>query len=78
MRRDGEIKVEISEELIHKLEALTDKTGPSGFPWTPEKDAALLRYWKLKRQDDVAKVLGCSANTARFRYRELTRNVEEN
>jgi hypothetical protein len=76
MRRDSEIKVEISEELIQRLEQLEDRRdGHPGWPWTPEKDAALLRFWKIKRHEDVAKVLGCSRNTALERYRELTRHV---
>ena len=49
------------------------RLGTKGFPWTPELDKILLEYWPVKRQSDVCRALGCSLNTARTRYRDLTR-----
>ena len=69
----GDITVEITEELERKLEALENtRIGPARFPWTPALDAALLKYWPVKRHMDVAKTLGCSDVVALRRYRELT------
>ena len=70
----GEVNFD-SEELRQLLESLPDsKTGPAGFPWTPELDNILLTYWNVKRQQDICRVLGCTSNTARNRYRELVGN----
>lgn len=55
------------------FESLPDvKLGVAGVQWTEDMDAALLKYWTVKRQCDVAKLLGVSEDTARKRYRELT------
>ena len=55
------------------FEALPDaRIGSAGTKWTDEMDDALRKYWKVKRQSDVAKLLGVSEDTARKRYRELS------
>jgi hypothetical protein len=67
-------EVKINADLLAALDALKPKQkGALGFDWTPELDAALLRYWPIKDQKEVCAVLGCSPNTARARYRELTK-----
>lgn len=57
------------------LDGLPDRhEGNPGFPWTPELDQLLLRYWPTKNQEKVARLLGCASSTARKRYDELTEN----
>lgn len=62
----------ISEEMLKQFEALPDVEIGKHFEWTPEKEALLLKYWKVKRQSDVCKLLGVTENPARKKYRELT------
>jgi transcription initiation factor TFIIIB Brf1 subunit/transcription initiation factor TFIIB len=70
------VSVDIDTALLERLESLPDKqTGRGGHAWTEQEDAILRRYWPIKRQSDVAKVLGMSQDTCRKRYREL---VDEN
>ena len=67
------IEVQISPEMLEKLEALPgNKCGQKGREWTAEQDAALLKYWRVKRQEDVAKLLGVNTSLARKRYIKLT------
>ena len=67
------IEVQISPEMLAKLEALPgNKCGQKGKEWTEEQDAALVKFWKVKRQQDVAKLLGVNTSTARKRYLEIT------
>jgi hypothetical protein len=67
--------VKLDPTALHAaLAELPDaKLGTKGFPWTPELDQILLEYWPTKRQSDVCRLLGCTANTARVRFRDLTR-----
>jgi hypothetical protein len=63
-----------AESLLRAIENLPDtKYGPVGFEWTPELDEMLVKFWKVKRQSELCKIIGCSPNTARNRYRELTK-----
>lgn len=58
---------------IAALDALVDSSFSSGrVIWDKEKDAALLKYWPIKRHYDVARILGHSKDTCLNRYRELT------
>ena len=61
-------------DLLDAINSLPDRAHcvPGGYPWTPEKDAALMAGWNIKPQRMVARVLGCTERTARKRYRELT------
>lgn len=66
--------VEIPGDLLARIEALPDRVGHlRGRAWTPEEDAALLKYWPIKTQADLARALGVSIGTARDRYKLLTR-----
>lgn len=58
---------------LSALDALPEKKRP-GWPveWTAEADAALVKYWKVKRQPDVAKILCRSVSACAKRYEELT------
>jgi len=58
------------------LEAALAACGNTGYgrnsrPFTPEEDAAILKYYQIKRKDDLAKVFGCCAETLRKRYNVL-------
>jgi len=68
MPRQNEISIDLSA-----LEALPDKcnTG-TRINWTPELDAALLKYWPVKRHDQIAKILGICQTSCVARYRQLT------
>jgi len=61
----------ITEEMLRQFEALPDVEVGKHFEWTPEKETLLLKYWPVKRQVDVCRLLGVSENTARKKYREL-------
>jgi len=65
--------VTIDADLLADLEAMPVKKQQGiKYEWTEERDAILLKYWKIRNHRDVVKVLGCSVNTALDRYRELT------
>jgi hypothetical protein len=65
-------------DLLSRIDALPDKCiGVKGHPWTPDEDTALLKYWPVKRQSDIARALGLSENTCRDRYRLLLAETEE-
>ena len=62
----------ISQEKIEILESLTNSDEkPWAAKFSAEDDAILLRYWGVKKQSDIAKVIGYSINVCRKRYREL-------
>jgi len=64
--------IEIDAEMFEKLESLEDTRMNIGFKWTPELEAVLLKYWPVKRKDDVAKIIGTYTQECRRKYRELT------
>jgi len=72
------IEIEIPADLRERLESLPDSAQKPGITWTPEMDAALLAYWPVKRHTDIAKILGVSENSARYRYRFLTEGQHGN
>ena len=63
----------ISEtELLERLDDLPDRhSGARVAEFTPEQDAALMKYWKVKRQSDVARIIGFCTNVCARRYNEL-------
>ena len=69
----GMREIIISDELLQQLEALPKAV--SGKPkslFTPEEDAILLKYWGVKRQVDICKIIGKCVNACRDRYLVLT------
>ena len=59
-------------DLMAAIMALTPtRIGAPAKVWTPEMDAALLAGWTTRRKSDVAKLIGCSIDTARKRFEEL-------
>jgi hypothetical protein len=71
MSKSEKVEITIPEDLQERLDALPNKANPVWRVWTPEMDAALLKYWPIKRHIDVAKALNISAGIALKRYREL-------
>lgn len=57
------------EELINALPP-PSKYG-YGITWTPEMQDVLLKYWRIRDQHGIAKILGVSHSTAKRKYREL-------
>lgn len=61
------------DEWMAQFEAL-----PAGGPnkprhmWTEQEDKALLKYWPVKRQAEVARLLKLNISTCREQYRKLT------
>jgi len=71
----------IDGSLLDAINALPDRAHcapDGGYPWTPEKDEALLAGWNKKPQYLIAKILGCTPRTARKRYLELTNEQHDN
>lgn len=67
------VKVNIDPATLERLEALEDaQSGARRHQWTDEEDAILLRYWPVKRKEEVAAILGYGQEMCRRRYRELT------
>ena len=64
-------KVTLDDETVKKFEALPPKK--LKINWTPEMDALLLKYWKIKNGRDVGRLLGYSETSCRRRYDELTK-----
>jgi hypothetical protein len=64
----------IPDEIERALDALPNKRTP-GIPrqWQPREDEILLRYWGIKRQQDVAKILQRCIHSCLDRYRILTK-----
>lgn len=58
------------------FEALPDAKSGRGRAWTTDEDDVLRRFWMVKRQADVARLLRVSEDTARKRYRELTGEIK--
>jgi hypothetical protein len=66
-------RVEVNMDLKALEELPNTRTGASGVYWTREMDDALLAHWKRARKEDVARIIGVAEDTARKRYRFLTR-----
>ena len=65
-----DVLINVDPELLKKIEQLSK--GSNRNPWTPEKEALLLKYWPTKNHQDLAAVLGVHVNTALNKYKELT------
>lgn len=62
----------ISDELLQQLEELPiAKAGQKKMVFTPEEDQVLLKYWGVKKQSDIARVLSKSIGVCRNRYESL-------
>ena len=73
LERMDPVTVEISPEMQGKLDRYGNtKIGAPARQFTPEEDAALLKYYMVKRKDDLERVFGCCATTLRKRYNKLT------
>lgn len=63
--------INIDSDIIAKFESLPEKQNQGS--WTPEKDALLLKYWPIKKCDEVANLFGKSVTACRDRYTKLSR-----
>jgi len=63
--------IEISPELKAQLDAIPDSTYRQGFIFTPEHDIIIKEYYNRKPKEALCKIIGCSENTLRSRYRAL-------
>jgi len=70
MRSLDVTEVDISSELLDRLESLPDSR-LGARDWTDEKRAALLKYWLIKKCEDVASALGMSEKACRKEYNRL-------
>lgn len=65
------VEININEELLKKIESLPDKNpGIRQRNPTEQEKEIIKKYWKVKRQTDLCKVLGVSVSTARRWYEE--------
>ena len=64
--------VTIDDETVKKFDALPNRT--KLIRWTPEMDAILLKWWKVKQRRAVAAIFDCSETSCQRRYEELTKN----
>ena len=73
LERQSLVKVEISPEIMEAIEGCRDTSnGNHGRVFTPEEDAAILKYYNVKRKEDLARVFDVCAETLRKRYNKLT------
>lgn len=72
MQSTHEQYAEISAELAAKLDAIPDKKAGLVVEFTPEMDAAILRYFQRKPKKALAKALGIGQERLKARYLELT------
>lgn len=64
------------EELRAALDALPNASkGPKAIEWSGVQNTMLLVYWPIKRQSDVAKVLGRPVGACREQFEKLTKET---
>ena len=77
--RPESVTVEIPPDMLAALEGCQDSVGGrNGKQFTPVEDAAILKYYPLKRKEDLARVFHCCAETMRKRYNTLIEMEENN
>lgn len=64
--------VEIPADILALIESLPDKKEKNVISWEPWQDEVLRRYWGVKTQEDISKVVGRCTQGCRRRYKELT------
>lgn len=74
MQSSDKTRVEISEELLKQLEQVADV--PKRVQFSPEIDAAILKYYDKKQKEELAKVLGLSRDAMRKRYKDLIKEQD--
>lgn len=62
---------QIDPARIADFEQLPGRSKYAGTLWTKEMDFLLMKYWQIKDQRAVAKMLGIGLRTATARYRKL-------
>jgi len=71
LSRPSEVKYS-EAELARILAGLPDKVRDRRRHFTPKEDQLILAAWPTKTKSSIAKRIGCSVNTLRDRYRDLT------
>ena len=56
--------------MLREIEKIPKKV-INKIDWTEEKKAILLKYWKCRRQQDIAKLLNVSPRACADKYNEL-------
>lgn len=62
----------IPDDVLKQLDALPNIRNSKAYEWKDWEDAILLKYWYVKRQKDIAAMLGRCINVCRDRYQLLT------
>lgn len=65
------IDIEITPELQALLDEVPDSRVKRSRVWTREEDTLLLAGWPVKNHAALAKKIGVSENTARYRFQFL-------
>lgn len=68
----NDIVIELTPELQALLDEVPDSRVKRGKVWTRDEDMLLLAGWPTKNHVAMAKKIGVSENTARYRYQYLT------
>ena len=64
--------IEITSEIEEAIDALPPPSKYGyGITWTPKMEDLLLKYWRIRDQHGIAKILGVGHSTAKRKYREL-------
>lgn len=50
------MRVKLRPDLVAQFEALPDRSSNGGKPWTPEADAAILRFYGKKKRGEFLKL----------------------
>ena len=64
--------VVIPEKVLEELERIPDSRVKHTVTLTPQQKAILLKYWKVKNKESLAKYLGFSTTFLRSIYRDMT------
>lgn len=68
---------EIPENILSALESMPDtSTGSKHKKFEPWQDAVLLKYWHVKKQQDLSKLIGRCIYSCRERYNELKKTAQ--
>jgi hypothetical protein len=66
------VTVEIPADVKERLDAIPNRQiGPGEYQWEEWQIEVIKQYWNIKRQVDIADILGISPNTARKKAREM-------
>lgn len=68
---------EIPADILSALESMPDSiSGSKHKEFKPWQDAVLLKYWHVKKQQDISKLIGRCIYSCRERYNELKKTAQ--